>query len=1002
MIGSSKSIWGFDPRSVPGCSLWLDAADASQVTFSSSTNVNTWIDKSGFNNNCSNQSLGSTITYPGTKVNGLNTVNFTAGCIRGVFNGSSVINTTDVTIFIVTVETAPNNNLRMFSLTTAANYQDDTANTMLVYCAPGNYQLTFYRAGAMPTPYTVTQNVPFIYSLTQTSGTGSMWLNGGSNTTASITTSAFAVTNYNIGTQYLANQNYTGLMCEILVYNSLLTTSQRQQVEGYLAWKWGLTTYLPAISPLSIPGCQLWLDAADASTLVLSGSNVTQWNDKSGNGFNGTAVNASVGSPIAPSYVTNSINGLSAITMSGTSYFTGSTNVNSTTLTCFFIGNCVFGTGGSSQQRILGLSVTGLDDYSSTLRPIPLAVISGGTQLLSYRNANMASATVVSGTNFIGCCLFDGTSNYMYKDGTLGTQVASSGTFTTSIYGVGSDAGTQFMGFTSSLGTNCLVGKIGEILVYNTALTTTQRQSIEGYLARKWGFTSMYSALPSIHPFSSIRPHLRTFQPTDIPGCQLWLDGADQSSMTFSGSTITQWNDKSGRGISIPSTGTPTITTVNGRSSVSFNGSSYFIRSNFTGLFNSSYVSWIAVANVTNSASASYLSVVGTSYQVNNYSENQMYINSGNILLYYRGFNGDPARTDTVSLTSGTNILQTITDFRDGSYQIYQNGTGSTVRGGGPTSLATSEPINLTIGHDLYPGDTILVGTISEILLYTQPLTTAQRQQVEGYLSHKWGLTTPIPSTHPFKSIPSSSVTFSPRSISGIALWLDGADQSSMTFSGSNITQWNDKSGNGRNATATGTPTYVTGGGVNFNASSYFLNQTFSMNLSQRSIFIVMQETTRTTSAGVVSFIPNPSSGNDYSTTTGLAVETASGLRFLGNFTNGGYYLSALGNSSLLVKAIYNDSMNVTTGSGYLNGTNATNVTADYTASTCSGYTIGVRWESGSIASWSRLNGVIYEILVFNTALTTSQRQQVEGYLAQKWGLTTSLPSTHVYKKIPP
>jgi hypothetical protein len=239
----------FYPTDISGCSLWLDGADTSQVTFSSSTNVNTWIDKSGFNNNCSNQSLGTTITYPGTKVNGLNTVNFTAGCIRGAFNGSSVINTTDVTIFIVTVETAPNDNLRMFSLTTAANYQDDTANTMIVYCAPGNYQLTFYRGGAIPTAYTVTQNVPFIYSLTQTSGTGSMWLNGGSNRTASITTSAFAVTNYNIGTQYLANQNYTGLMCEVLVYKSLLTTSQRQQVEGYLAHKWGLTVSLPSTHP---------------------------------------------------------------------------------------------------------------------------------------------------------------------------------------------------------------------------------------------------------------------------------------------------------------------------------------------------------------------------------------------------------------------------------------------------------------------------------------------------------------------------------------------------------------------------------------------------------------------------------------------------------------------------------------------------------------------------------------------------------------------------------
>jgi hypothetical protein len=90
--------------------------------------------------------------------------------------------------------------------------------------------------------------------------------------------------------------------------------------------------------PTDIGGCQLWLDGADRTTIIGT-SSVTQWNDKSGNGYNGTVVNAAVGSPVAPSYSTNSINGLSAITMSGTSYFTGSTNVNSTTLSCFFLGN---------------------------------------------------------------------------------------------------------------------------------------------------------------------------------------------------------------------------------------------------------------------------------------------------------------------------------------------------------------------------------------------------------------------------------------------------------------------------------------------------------------------------------------------------------------------------------------------------------------------------------------------------------------------------------------
>jgi hypothetical protein len=234
---------------------------------------------------------------------------------------------------------------------------------------------------------------------------------------------------------------------------------------------------------------------------------------------------------------------------------------------------------------------------------------------------------------------------------------------------------------------------------------------------------------------------------------------------------------------------------------------------------------------------------------------------------------------------------------------------------------------------------------------------------------------------------------------------LDGADPAGTgtpPANGATVSTWVDKA-TGKNATATGTPTYLSGGGINFTASPYFLNQTFSMNLSQRSIFIVMQETSRNTGAGVIPFIPTPSSGSDYNTTGGFSIETASGLRFLGNYGGSpGSYLSALGNTNLLVKAIYNDTMNVRTGSGYLNGTNTTNVTADYTASTCSGYVLGGRWELGSVFGSYRLNGVIYEVIVFNTALTTSQRQQVEGYLAHKWGLTSSLPSKHPYIPLPP
>jgi hypothetical protein len=46
--------------------------------------------------------------------------------------------------------------------------------------------------------------------------------------------------------------------------------------------------------------------------------------------------------------------------------------------------------------------------------------------------------------------------------------------------------------------------------------------------------------------------------------------------------------------------------------------------------------------------------------------------------------------------------------------------------------------------------------------------------------------------------------------------------------------------------------------------------------------------------------------------------------------------------------------------------------------------------------------GYVQEVIIFNTALTTSQRQSVEGYLANKWGLNGSLPTTHPYNKFGP
>jgi hypothetical protein len=78
----------------------------------------------------------------------------------------------------------------------------------------------------------------------------------------------------------------------------------------------------------------------------------------------------------------------------------------------------------------------------------------------------------------------------------------------------------------------------------------------------------------------------------------------------------------------------------------------------------------------------------------------------------------------------------------------------------------------------------------------------------------------------------------------------------------------------------------------------------------------------------------------------------------------------------------------------YLNGTQ----TGTSTGSAISG--------SGTISIGSYDNngnaepfvGNMYELVLFNVVLTTTQRQQVEAYLAQKWNITSSFPTDHPAK----
>ena len=104
------------------------------------------------------------------------------------------------------------------------------------------------------------------------------------------------------------------------------------------------------------------------------------------------------------------------------------------------------------------------------------------------------------------------------------------------------------------------------------------------------------------------------------------------------------------------------------------------------------------------------------------------------------------------------------------------------------------------------------------------------------HLVHKWGA--------------SPVAIFSPSSIPNLQLWLDASDTSSISKNSSNqVSQWNDKSGNGRNVSQSGAnnikPTFSSNS-MKFNGSQYLFNTTpFMYSNGSIEIFMVASGNTQ-------------------------------------------------------------------------------------------------------------------------------------------------------------
>jgi len=224
------------------------------------------------------------------------------------------------------------------------------------------------------------------------------------------------------------------------------------------------------------------------------------------------------------------------------------------------------------------------------------------------------------------------------------------------------------------------------------------------------------------------------------------------------------------------------------------------------------------------------------------------------------------------------------------------------------------------------------------------------------------------------------------------ALWLDGADSSTITQVGGVISQLNDKSGNSRNATQASTSKRPTVAANSVNGLDTILFDAVDDGMITNYNF---QQANSWTMFLVAS---QGSGGRRAVQSTGKNAmfnmyRAASNVVFIDlaiRFANW-ESINTLSMAALVAPPSGNFSF-------FGNGTDLTDrarAVTSWGGNVCLG-------AEGPLYPNEVFNGTFCELIIVATSQTTLQRQEFEGYLAWKWGLQGRLPVGHPYKDSPP